>query len=118
MSPVAKRTSSRRPPRDPFDPLDGPVAESLDLHGFRVDEARPILPTFMETSRRRSPGGLVHIITGKGRNSPAGPVLKRLVGRLLRANQLPHVEAWGRDLDDAGYLIRLKGGSGPWSSLR
>lgn len=100
---------SRRPlPRDPFDPLDGTPDDSLNLHGFTVVEARTRVPAYLQQVRRRSPGALVHVITGKGNNSPGAPVLKQLVRSLLRAGLGDQVAAWDLDHDEGGYLIRLK----------
>lgn len=91
-----------------LDPLDGPVDDTLDLHGMRGMEAAPAVTAFLERVRKRQPGALVHVITGKGKGSPGRPVLKSKVKTLLRSGTLPVAE-WGGDLDGGGYLIRLKG---------
>jgi DNA-nicking Smr family endonuclease len=90
-----------------LDPLDGPVTDTLDLHGMTRTEAEPAVTAFLARVRKRRPGALVHVITGKGRGSPGRPVLKARVRTMLRSGTLP-VEAWGPDLDDGGYFIRLK----------
>ena len=95
-------------PRNPFDPLDGPVDDTLDLHGFGAAEARTAAAAFLERTRRRTPGGLVHLITGKGRGSPGHPVLKTMIRTMLRSGELP-AAAWGEDLDGGGFLVRLGG---------
>ena len=97
-------------PRDPFDPLDGPVTDTLDLHGLTAVEARERLGAYLAAARRRQPGGLVHVITGKGRSSARGPVLKPLVRRYLAGAPRTLVAAWGRDVDDGGFVVRLAGG--------
>jgi DNA-nicking Smr family endonuclease len=91
---------------DPFEPLNGLVADTLDLHGMTGSEAVAATTAFVQRVRRRSPGALVHIITGRGRGSPRGPVLKPKVRTLLRSGELP-VVAWGEDLDSGGFLVRL-----------
>lgn len=91
---------------DPFDPLDGPVSTTLDLHGFRASEVREQLPLFLSGARRRYPRGLVHVITGKGRGSAGGPVLKTIVRTMLRSGEL-EVSEWGEDASGGGYLLRL-----------
>lgn len=91
-----------------LDPLDGPIADTLDLHGMTWSEAEPAVTAFLARVRKRQPGALVHVITGKGKGSPGRPVLKTRMKTLLRAG-LPQVAASGPDLDDGGYLIRLKG---------
>jgi DNA-nicking Smr family endonuclease len=96
-----------------FDPLDGEVADTLDLHGFGAVEAKAAVADFLARARRRSPGGLVHVITGKGRGSQGRPVLRTAIRTMLRKEALP-VAAWGEDLDGGGYLIRLEGGTRKW----
>lgn len=51
----------------------------------------------------------MHIITGKGRNSPGRPVLMPLVRGMLRAAPAAQIAQWGPDDDDGGFLVRLKG---------
>lgn len=95
-------------PRDPFDPFDGPIDETLDLHGFSVVEARTHVPTWLAAARRRHPGGLAHLITGKGRGSSAGPVLKGVVRALL--DEATGVVAESTvDHAGGGFLVRLRG---------
>jgi DNA-nicking Smr family endonuclease len=90
-----------------LEPLDGPVHDSLDLHGMTGTEAVTAVTAFVQRLYRRQPGALVHVITGKGRGSPGRPVLKTRVRTLLRSDSLP-AAAWAEDLDGGGYLIRLK----------
>jgi DNA-nicking Smr family endonuclease len=85
------------------------VSATLDLHGFRADEARLHVPQYLTAARRREPGALIHIITGKGRGSPAGPVLKGVVRTLLRAQERTLVAAWAPDVAGGGFLVRLTG---------
>lgn len=100
----------RRPAqhRDPFDPFDGPVADTIDLHGFRADEAKAAVAKFIATARRRSPGGLLHIITGRGRGSPGRPVLRGAIGTLLKSGTLHGVGEVAPDHADGGWLVRLE----------
>jgi DNA-nicking Smr family endonuclease len=85
------------------------VSATLDLHGFHADEARLHVPQYLAAARRREAGALIHIITGKGRGSPAGPVLKGVVRTLLRAQDPALVADWGPDPDGGGFLVRLTG---------
>jgi DNA-nicking Smr family endonuclease len=104
----------QRPPHvhrhNPLDPLDGVPSDELDLHGFRAAEAVVHVEQYVTRERKRQPGALVHIITGKGRNSPNGSVLKGVVRRVLEADAGRRVAAWGRDHDDGGFFVRLNGG--------
>jgi DNA-nicking Smr family endonuclease len=88
--------------------LDGPVDDTLDLHGMTGTEAAPAVTAFLLRVRKRQPGALVHVITGRGRGSAGRPVLKSRVKTLLRSGTLPVAE-WAEDLDGGGYLIRLSG---------
>ena len=103
-----RRRSTRHPRFDASHPLlDGPVAERLDLHGFRAEEAEGAVRQFLTTWQRRGRGLIVHVITGKGRGSPQGPVLKQKVAALLK--QLPAIVAdWAPDEAGGGFKIRLR----------
>jgi DNA-nicking Smr family endonuclease len=102
-----KRGASKTGP-DPFDPLDGPISTTIDLHGFRGDEVRTHLPRLLAEARRANPGCLIHVITGKGRRSPGAPVLKGVVRKLLRDQTPATIEAWAPDVDEGGFLIRMR----------
>lgn len=93
---------------NPFEPLDGPVADTLDVHGMDAAAANAAVTAFLRRVAKHSPGALVHVITGRGRGSPGRPVLKPRIRTLLKSGELP-VAAWGEDLDGGGYLVRL-----PW----
>jgi len=92
---------------DPFDPLSGDVSDTLDLHGMTAAEALAAVTAFIRRVHRRSPRALVHVITGKGRNSRGMPVLRTRVRTLLRTGDLP-IADFGPDLDGGGYLVRLR----------
>jgi DNA-nicking Smr family endonuclease len=94
---------------DPGDPLfDAPVHAALDLHGSTAEEARGLVRSFVETAGRRAPGAVVHIITGKGRGSPGRPVLRGAVSGLLRGELASRVADWTPDVDEGGFLVRLR----------
>lgn len=103
---LAMRKRTPRSP-DPFDPLDGTADDVVDLHGFRADEVRTHLPGIISRFARQHPHGLLHIITGKGRRSPTGPVLKSAVRALLREPD-PRIAHWAPDLEGGGFLIRFR----------
>lgn len=97
----------RQPARNPFDPFDGPVAAKLDLHGQTAAQARASVESFLATSQKRHRDALVHVITGKGKNSGAkGPVLFGTVNAALKRS--PHVDAHIKDGDGGGFLVRLR----------
>ena len=106
---MARRRGPADRPRDPFDPFDGAVDATLDLHGFRADEARLHVPRYIADLARREPGALLHIITGRGRGSDGGPVLRTLVRSLLRQmSGAGPIDAHRLDDAGGGYLVRLR----------
>jgi DNA-nicking Smr family endonuclease len=62
------------------DPMEIPIDGMLDLHAFRAEEAKNLVPEYLEECRRR---GIIHvrIIHGKGTGA-----LRRTVQSLLRKN--------------------------------
>lgn len=107
---MGRRSRPQPASQNPFDPLDGVIGDTLDLHGYTGAQARDRLATYLDAARCRQPGALLHIITGKGRHSPGLPVIKTVVRTFLA--KAPHslIAAWGRDLDDGGFVVRLSGG--------
>ncbi len=95
--------------RNPFDPLDGPVSQTIDLHQWTRSEVEANLFGVVQAIRRRERGALLHLVTGRGKHSAGGPVLRPLVRRMLAQGQLGAVVAWGRDDADGGFLVRLGG---------
>ena len=63
-------------------------AETLDLHGLSREEALARTRTFLEHAARQGWTAVV-IVTGKGLNSPNGPVLRQAVEQLL--TELPQL---------------------------
>lgn len=99
----------RRPVFDSSDALlDATPVEALDLHGHSATEAVTLAKGFVSTWQRRAPGAVVHIITGQGRRSVAGAVLKPAIARLLRTELFSLVADWSPDGDDGGYLVKLR----------
>lgn len=84
------------------------LVATLDLHGFHASEVSLALETFLTSWRRRAGGGVVHIITGKGKGSPGRPVLKPRVRRLLTEDYQDRVDWFEQDLSGGGFLVKLK----------
>ncbi len=105
---MTRRRAPSPPFVDPFDPLDGPIGQTIDLHGFRREEARLRVIAVVTAAHRKQRGELVHIITGKGRHSPDGAVLKGAVKTVLKGDLAPMIKAFGPDLDEGGYLVRVR----------
>ena len=80
----------------------------LDLHGDDALSAERRVRDFILTHARVSRGKVVHVITGRGRNSPGRPVLRGCVKTLLAGDLGRFVEDYQMDLDDGGWLVRLR----------
>jgi len=103
------RRGPRSPRFDASDPLlDAPVAAQLDLHRLTADEVERVVRGFLETWQRRGPGSVVRIITGKGRNSPAGPVLLPRVRTLLKGPLARYVADWRLGDDGGSFVVKIR----------
>ena len=102
----------RRPKHPRFDPVLGlsrvPIAGQLDLHGLTVAEAESAVRGFIDRSRRRQPGAVVLIITGKGKSSTAGPVLRPAIQQLLKTTLSGYVEERALDDSEGAFRVRLR----------
>src|SRR5690348_13260759 len=82
---------------DSSDPLlDAKAVATLDLHGFPAGEVESALRAFLETWKARAPGGIVHVITGRGRGSKGAPIIKSLV-KIGRASCRERGRIWTGD---------------------
>ena len=83
---------------------------TFDLHGQTVLDAVSNTERFLRAQAKARPGGVVRVITGRGRAGGGAPVRTR-IRSLLRAQK----EAGGvvRDFlledTDGSYLVRLRG---------
>jgi len=105
---VARRRS-RQPQFDSRDDLLDGSGATLDLHGAGVAEAKAAVRSFIATQARNARGSVVHIITGKGRGSAGGSVLRPAIASELRGPACaPLIADWARDTDDGGFKVRLR----------
>ena len=83
---------------------------TFDLHGQSVLEATSNAERFLRAQVKARPGGVVRLITGRGRSGHGAPVRTR-VRTLLRS--LKESERIVRDYQledtDGSYLVRLWG---------
>jgi DNA-nicking Smr family endonuclease len=102
----------RRPKHPRFDADLGlsrvPLAGQLDLHGLTVAEAESAVLGFIERSRRRQHNAVVLIITGKGKGSVAGPVLRPAIQQLLKSKLSGYIEEWALDDSEGAFRVRLR----------
>lgn len=85
-----------------------PDLPNIDLHRHTLAEAERIVRNKIEALARTHRGAIVHIITGKGRNSSAGPVLRPGIERLLLGPLKVYIGRCEPDLDQGGFLLRLR----------
>jgi DNA-nicking Smr family endonuclease len=82
---------------------------TFDLHGQTATEAAANATRFLEAQARARPGGIVRLITGRGRGGGGAPVRTRVRG-LLRA--LREEERLVRDYmleeGEGSFLVRLR----------
>jgi DNA-nicking Smr family endonuclease len=90
------------------DLLDATPVATLDLHGDTALQAERRVRDFILTQSRIARGQVVHVITGRGLGSPGRPVLPGAVRKVLTGEVAGFVQEFDRDLDEAGFLIRLK----------
>lgn len=99
---------SKHPRFDASDALlDAPVVAQLDLHRLTADEVERLVRNFLETQASRG-GGVVRIITGKGRNSPDGPVLLPKVRTLLKGPLAKYVAEWRLGDDGGSFVVKVR----------
>ena len=105
-----KRGASRGQPEFGYfgDLLDAPPVATLDLHGDTALDAERRVKDFITTHARISKGGVVHIITGRGMGSKGKAVLPGVVRRTLTSEIERFVAEFDRDLDESGFLVRLR----------
>jgi len=87
--------------------LDAPVADTIDLHGLSALEAEQTVRKVVENWHRRG-GGVLHFITGKGKGSVAGPVLKTKVAAMLKRELSAYVADHGPDVAGGGFKVRVR----------
>ena len=83
---------------------------TFDLHGQSVLEAATNAERFLRAQVKARPGGIVRLITGRGRAGHGAPVRTR-VRSLLRALQQSGrvVRDYILEDSDGSYLVRLWG---------
>jgi DNA-nicking Smr family endonuclease len=102
----------RRPTHPRFDSGDdltsAPLAGRLDLHGKTAPEAELAVRNFIDDWRRREPGAVVLIITGKGKGSADGPVLRPAIQSLLKTRLSGFVSEWALDDSAGAFRVRVR----------
>jgi DNA-nicking Smr family endonuclease len=81
---------------------------TFDLHGQSVVEAMANAERFLRAQKRARPGGLIRLITGRGRGGAGAPIRTR-VRALLRGLKERRELIADYELEDSegSFLIRL-----------
>jgi DNA-nicking Smr family endonuclease len=85
---------------------------SFDLHGQTVLQAAANAERFLRAQARARPGGIVRLITGRGRSRPGqGATIRTRVSTLLRRLKESGrvVRDYQLEDSDGSYLVRLLG---------
>jgi DNA-nicking Smr family endonuclease len=92
-----------------LDWTDTPAAATFDLHGQTVIEAAANAERFLRTQARARPGGVVRLITGRGRAGGGSPIRTR-VRTLLRVfrEQGLVVRDYQLEATEGSFLVRLR----------
>jgi DNA-nicking Smr family endonuclease len=91
-----------------LDWTDHPPDATYDLHGQSVGEAAANAERFLRAQKRVRPGGVIRLITGRGRSGGGAPIRTR-VRTLLRSLKERRELVSDFELEDSegSFLIRL-----------
>jgi DNA-nicking Smr family endonuclease len=82
----------------------------FDLHGQSVLEAAENAERFLRAQARARPGGVVRLITGRGRSGGDAPIRTRVRGLLRRLKESGStVRDYVLEETEGSYLVRLTG---------
>ena len=84
-----------------------PVAATVELHGLPVQDAERVVRGIVETWHRRG-GGVLHFITGKGKESLVRLTLEDRIAALLRRDLSAYVSEWVVDDAEGGIKVRVR----------
>jgi DNA-nicking Smr family endonuclease len=92
-----------------LDWTERPADLTFDLHGQSVLDAATNAERFLRTQAKTRPGGVVRLITGRGRSGGGAPVRTR-VRSLLRAlrNEGRVVRDYILEDGEGSFLVRLR----------
>jgi DNA-nicking Smr family endonuclease len=92
-----------------LDWTERPADLTFDLHGQSLLDAAANAERFLRTQAKARPGGVVRLITGRGRSGGGAPVRTRVRG-LLRAlrDEGRVVRDYLLEDGDGSFLVRLR----------
>jgi DNA-nicking Smr family endonuclease len=84
-------------------------AATFDLHGQRVLEAAVNAERFLRAQARARPGGIVRLITGRGRSGGGAPIRTRTRTLLKRlCDEGAVVREYVLETGEGSFLVRLR----------
>jgi DNA-nicking Smr family endonuclease len=86
-----------------------PPDATLDLHGQTVLEAVANVEGFLRAQARVRRGGVVRLITGRGRAGGGAPIRTRVRTLLGRLRDGDVVRDYFLEESEGSYLVRLRG---------
>jgi len=92
-----------------LDWTDRAAEVTYDLHGQSVVEAKANAERFLRAQGRARPGGVVRLVTGRGRSGGAAPI-RTLVRTLLKAMREDGrvVRDYVLEESEGSFLVRLR----------
>jgi len=92
-----------------LDWTDRPPDMTFDLHGQTVVEAESNAERFLRSQAKARPGGVVRLITGRGRSGGGAPVRTRVRTVLRRLRESGAVvRDFVLEETEGSFLVRLK----------
>lgn len=93
-----------------LDWTDSSPDATFDLHGQTVIEALANAERFLRAQAKARRGGIVRLITGRGRGGGGAPIRTRIRGLLITLKQSGSVvRDYVLEESEGSYLIRLAG---------
>ena len=92
-----------------LDWTDRPPDLTFDLHGQTVVEAAANADRFLRAQCRARPGGIVRIVTGRGRSGGGAPIRTKVRGLLRRMREEGRVvRDYVLEDGEGSFLVRLR----------
>jgi DNA-nicking Smr family endonuclease len=86
---------------------DRPAAATFDLHGQTVSEAVANAERFLHAQARARRGGVVRLITGRGRAGGGAPIRTRVRTLLRGLHDQGTVRDYVLEESEGSFLVRL-----------
>ena len=88
---------------------DRPAEATFDLHGMTVLEAVSRAEQFLRVQARVRPGGVVRLITGRGRSGGGAPIRTRIRTLLKSHRENGRLVAdYALEQSEGSFLVRLR----------